>query len=463
MNDAATTVDLTALLDNRKLGRFHVEVIILGGLCCFVSGFFTVALGFIAPVAAVALNLTPGALAPAFAMMGCGSILGSFVCAPLADRIGRKPVILGGMLFAAPFVFLIGVAHSLALIIVGEFFAGFGLMGTVPIILAHAGEFMPKHARVTLTMLVWIGFNLGSIATGIVAARIAGGGDWHWLFLLCGAMPLVIVPVAALLLPESLEFLAETRAGSSRIQKILRRLDASLAFPSHTRFALAEKEEHGFPVSLLFRDGRAQLTALLWLMFFANMVTLILINSWLATLLVGMGISKGIAIMIAALTNAGGIFGGIAVSELCDHHDNHRFHVLTVAYVLGGVSIAAIGYSGNHALAALFAAFFVGFFIMGTQNTANAVAATIYPTTVRSSGAGWAIGMGNIAQIVSPLLGGFLLGLAWPAATVLATMALPTIIAAVAAWSIGRTARPPADAAIQIDPAGGPSSGQPAR
>lgn len=449
MSDAAV-VDLTALLDGHKLGRYHVQILILCGLCCFVAGFFTVSLGFIAPVAAAALHLGPGALGPAFSTMGVGCIFGSFVCTPLADRFGRKPVILGGLLFAVPFLFWIGTAQSLLVIMIGQFFAGFGLMGTVPIVLALAGEFMPKHARVTLTMLVWIGFNLGSIVTGIVAAHLAAGGDWHVQFQICGTMPLLIVPVAWLLLPESLEFLAERHAGGGRLIAILHRLDPALAVAPNTTFVLAEKEEHGFPVSLLFREGRARLTCLLWLMFFGNMAALVFINSWLATILVDIGIAKGIAIMIAALTNAGGIFGGIAVSELCDHHEAHRFSVLAAAYVLGGVFIAGISYAGDHAAVALLAAFFAGFFTMGTQNSANAVAATIYPTTMRSSGAGWAIGMGNIAQILSPLLGGFLLSLQWPATTVLGIIAVPTLVAALAAWRIGQTATrsaPASDAA----------------
>lgn len=451
MSDNAATIDLTALLDNHKVGRFHVQVLIIGGLCCFVSGFYLVALGFIAPVAAAALHLGPGALAPAFAATGCGSIFGSFICAPLADRIGRKPVIIGGLLFAAPFAFLIGVAHTLPTIMIGQFFAGFALMGTVPIVLAHAGEFMPKHARVTLTMLVWIGFNLGSIATGIVAAHIAAGGDWHTLFQVSGAIALAIVPLAMLFLPESLEFLAEKHARASRIATILRKLDASIAIPPNARFVLAEKEEHGFPISLLFRQGRARLTGLLWLMFFANMVSLVFINSWLATVLVDIGIAKGIAIMIAALTNAGGIFGGIAVSELCDHHDRHRFLVLAAAYALGGVFMAAIGYTDNHAAPALLTALFAGFFVMGTQNTANATAATIYPTTMRSSGVGWAIGMGNIAQILSPLFGGFLLSLQLPATTVLAIVGAPTLVAAFAAIEIGRATKKTASAPAAIE------------
>jgi AAHS family 4-hydroxybenzoate transporter-like MFS transporter len=440
VTQSATAIDLTSLLDREKVGRFHIAILLLCGLCCFASGFFTVALGFIAPVATAALGLGPGALGPAFSAMGLGAILGSFICTPLADRFGRKPVLFAGLLFATPFLFLIGTAQGLVTLIVGQFCAGFGLMGTVPIALALAGEFMPKQARVTLTTLVWIGFNLGSIVTGFVAARLAIAGDWHVLFRISGAMCLVIAPVAAMWLPESLEFLAERHASARRIAATLQRLDPRTPISPDCIFILAEKEEKGFPVSLLFREGRAHLTLLLWLMFFANIATLVFINSWLATILVSAGIAKTVAILIAALTNAGGIFGGIIVSELCDRWEARRFSILGAGFLLGSLCVGAIGATGNHAAMALIAALLAGVFTFGTQNTANAVAATIYPTTMRSTGAGWAIGIGNSAQIFSPLLAGFLLSLHSSTATVLVVMALPGLGAAFVAWRLGRSA-----------------------
>jgi AAHS family 4-hydroxybenzoate transporter-like MFS transporter len=441
MNDT-TIIDLTAFLDSRKLGRYHLQILIVCGLCCFVSGFFVVGLGFIAPVAATALHLEPGALGPVFAAMGLGSFVGSLVFTPAADRFGRKPVMLAGLLIAVPFLFLMGTAESVASLIWMQFFGGFALMGTIPIVLALAGEFMPKHTRVTLTMLVWIGFNLGSIVTGLVAARITAGGDWHYLFDIAGTLALVAAPIVALLLPESLDFLAESPGTGPRIARILGRLDPSITVPPGTRFVLEEKEEHGFPVTLLFREDRKRLTLFLWLMFFCNMMALVFINSWLATLLVAMGIATSTAIVTAALTNLGGILGGIAVSEFCDRYPRHRFAILAASYLLGSVAIAAIAEGGGQALFALAASFIAGFFTMGTQNTANAIAATIYPTAMRSTGAGWAIGMGNIAQILSPLIGGLLLALGWTSATILALAALPPVLAALAAWRIGRHATP---------------------
>jgi MFS transporter, AAHS family, 4-hydroxybenzoate transporter len=439
MADAETPVDLTALIDNQALGGFHIRILLVCGLCCFAAGFFTVAMGFIAPVATTAMKLPAGALGPVFAAMGVGTILGSFSCTPLADRVGRKPVIVGGLLFAAPFLFLTATVKSLAALMAWQFFAGFGLMGTIPIVLALAGEFMPKHSRVTLTMLVWIGFNIGSIVTGGVAARLASGGDWRSIFLVSGALALLAAPIAALGLPESLDFLAERHADGRRIGAILRRLAPKLSFPKGARFVLEEKEEEGFPVSLLFERGRTRLTVSLWFMFFSNIAALVFINSWLATLLTDLGIKESLAIAAAAGTNAGGIIGGIVISELCDRFERVRFYVLAVTFLVGGLFIALIGYAGGRAGFAFGAAFMTGFFTFGAQNTANAVAATIYPTAMRSTGAGWAIGIGNSAQIFSPLLGGYLLSLHWPSASVIELIPLPTVIAAAAALVIARS------------------------
>ncbi|HUN99706.1 MAG TPA: MFS transporter [Bradyrhizobium sp.] len=436
MTNMASDVNLTALIDNQRIGGFHIRVLFLCGACCFISGFYTVALGFTAPIASVAMSLPAGALGPAFMAMGFGVISGSLVCTPLADRIGRKPVIIGGLLMATPFLLLMQTAASVLGVMWRLYFAGFGLMGSVPIVLALAGEFMPTHSRVTMTMLVWIGFNIGSMVAGVLAASLAFSNDWRALFLVNGTLALTVAIITAVWLPESLDYLCETHASDNKIKGILRRLCPKADFANGARFTLAEKDETGFPVSLLFRKRRAQLTLLLWLMFFANIAALVFLNSWLATLLVRMGIAKNYAIIIAASTNAGGIIGGIIVSELCDHYEDFRFYILGPAFVLGGLCIAALAYPGG-AVPAFVTAAMAGFFTYGTQNTANAIAATIYPTAMRSTGAGWAIGIGNSAQIASPLVGGLLLSLNWSTEMILFVAALPTLVAGLTVIRLG--------------------------
>jgi AAHS family 4-hydroxybenzoate transporter-like MFS transporter len=219
------------------------------------------------------------------------------------------------------------------------------------------------------------------------------------------------------------------------------RLDPRHEFSAETSFVVSEKKEAGSPIAALFRDGRARMTLLLWIMFFTNMLALFFVNSWLPTVLHSVGFGEGLAVGLTAVVHVGGILGGLVIAWLCDRLGRGQFYILAVAYASGGISIAALGFGGNWVVLVAIAVFMAGFFTFGVQNTANAVAATIYPGSMRSTGAGWAIGIGNSAQIVAPLFGGVLLSLQWTPSDILYVTALPPGMAAVAAMAIAMTTR----------------------
>jgi len=161
------------------------------------------------------------------------------------------------------------------------------------------------------------------------------------------------------------------------------------------------------------------------------------LSSWLPTILHKAGISQHQAIVLASLLHFGGIVGGLVLGPLCDRFN--PYFVLAIAYVFSGVCIAAIGGSGNAAIFAMAATFFAGFFTFGAQNTANAMAALNYPTAMRSSGIGWALGIGRIGQIVGPLIGGLLLSLQWGTQGIFSVIAVPSLVAAAAAFFLRRS------------------------
>ena len=163
-----------------------------------------------------------------------------------------------------------------------------------------------------------------------------------------------------------------------------------------------------------------------------SLLELFFLSSWLPTILHRAGISQHQAIVVASLLHFGGIVGGLVLGPLCDRFN--PYFVLAIAYVFSGAFIAAIGVSGNVAAFAMAATFFAGFFTFGAQNTANAIAATNYPTAMRSSGIGWALGIGRIGQIVGPLIGGLLLSLQWGTQGILYVVAVPSLVAATAAF-----------------------------
>jgi AAHS family 4-hydroxybenzoate transporter-like MFS transporter len=437
---AATLVDVAGLIDSQKVGHFQIQVLLLCASAMFVDGFDTQAMGYVAPALSAALAVKPGALGLVFAAGGLGAILGGLVLAPYADRVGRKPIIIGSMLFFAVCTLLISLANTVPQLMWMRFAIGLGLGGVVPNALALTAEWVPKKFRVTLVLMTWLGFSFGSALAGPITAHILDAHSWRSVFVFGAILPIAITPLLIWKLPESVYGLTQRGADERQIASMLARMNPSLVFPEPVHFINSEKKEKGFPVALLFREGRARMTLLLWAMFFMNLLALFFLNSWLPTVLHKAGLAQHAAIVIAALLHFGGIAGGLAIAPLCDRFNPYL--VLACAYILSGTFITAIGMAGNKAMWAIAATFCAGFFTFGAQNSANAIAATRYPTAMRSSGIGWALGIGRTGQIVGPLIGGILLSLHWSTSGILYVIAVPSIVAATAAFFLSSTSRP---------------------
>jgi AAHS family 4-hydroxybenzoate transporter-like MFS transporter len=424
-------VNIAKLIDEQPIGGFQIWVLLLCASAMFVDGFDTQAIGYVAPSLSVALAVKPAALGLVFAAGGLGAILGTLGFAPIADRVGRKPVIIGCVLFFAVSSVLTSFAVSVHQIMWMRFVTGLGLGGVVPNALALTADFMPKKFRVTLVLLAWFGFSIGSGVGGPITAHLLEGHTWRAVFMFGGILPALLAPLLWWSLPESLQGLTQRGGNKEFIRTTLLRLNPRLILPADVVFTM-ERKEKGFPVGLLFREGRSRVTIPLWIMFFMSLLELFFLNSWLPTILHKAGISQHQAIVVASLLHFGGIVGGLAIAPLCDRFN--PYFVLAVSYVFSGACIAAIGTAGSIAIVAMAATFLAGFFTFGAQNTANAIASTNYPTAMRSSGIGWALGIGRIGQIVGPLIGGLLLSLQWGTQGILYVVAVPSLIAATAAF-----------------------------
>jgi len=430
-------IDVPELIARHKLGSYQIWVLVICSVLMFSSGFNMLTLGYLAPAVTADLKLQPGALATVFVAMGFGSVIAAMTWGPVADRLGRRTVILGSLVCAVPFVFAMSTVTSLTELMWLAFFANFFLAGPQYNCMALASDFMPRHLKVTLTVLVWTGFSIGTIVVSPYAAYVVDIFGWRSVYIFNGFMPVILAIIALIWLPESLKQLVQRGNAEAKIAKTLARMYPEQKISSTARFVSSEKRQSGFPVRLLFTEGRAGFTSLLWIMGFANMVTLFFMNSWLTTVLHNAGIALTMAILIAALIHVGGIIGGITISDLFDRFTGGRFYVLAAAYTLAAIFIATVGYSGSSVVGTTVTVFIAGFFVMGVQNSFNAVAAVIYPTAMRSTGASWGQGIGGIGQLVGPLLGGILLSLHWPSNQLLYVIALPPLVSALTAIVMG--------------------------
>ena len=194
------TIDVPALIDRQKIGGFQVLVAALCAAVVFMDGFDAQAIGYVAPSISKAWSLKPGALGPVFGAGLFGLMLGALVCGPLADRIGRKAVIVGCTLSFGICALLTATADSLTSLLVWRFLTGFGLGGAMPNAIALTSEYSPQRSRATMIMVMFCGFSIGSALGGVLAAKLIPAFGWSAVFLVGGAVPIAFAPVLWLVL-----------------------------------------------------------------------------------------------------------------------------------------------------------------------------------------------------------------------------------------------------------------------
>lgn len=234
-----------------------------------------------------------------------------------------------------------------------------------------------------------------------------------------------------------MRFLTLTGRADARVAQLLAFINAKTVFAPETRFVVDEPALKGIPVQHLFRSGRTLATLLLWVVFFMSLLDIYFLSNWLPTVLNDLGASISAAAVIGSMLQVGGIVGTFALGSIIDRFS---FRALALVYFIGVFAVGAIGQLGQSAVLVTMAIFVAGFCIVGGQIAANALAAGYYPTSVRATGVGWALGVGRIGSIVGPLVGGILLSLKWSAGEVFVAAAAAALCAALAAFSLGRLA-----------------------
>jgi MFS transporter, AAHS family, 4-hydroxybenzoate transporter len=434
---SASTIDVAAFIDAQPVGRFQLKLLLTCAAVLFLDGFDTQAIGYVAPALAKEWSLTKAALGPVFSAGLFGLMIGALVFGPLADRVGRKKIIVLSSLSFGIGALATAFVQDVTLLIVVRFLTGLGLGGAMPNAIALTSEFNPRRRRATMVMIMFCGFSVGAALGGLLAAAMIPHFGWRSVFVVGGIAPLLLAPILALRLPESVRFLALTGRADARVAQLLGALKPKAAFAPATRFVVDEPELSGIPVRHLFKDGRTLPTLLIWVVFFMSLLDLYFLSNWLPTVLNDLGASVSEAAAIGSMLQVGGVAGTLALGILIDRFS---FRALAAVYFIAVFAVGAIGQSGHSAALVTIAIFAAGFCIVGGQIAANALAAGFYPTFVRATGVGWALGIGRIGSIVGPLVGGALLAMKWSAGEVFATAAVAALCAALAAFWLSRLA-----------------------
>lgn len=421
-------------VDNARFGSFQAAIAGLCALVAMLDGFDTQVIAYIAPSIAEEWGIGTSAFGPVFGAGLLGLTFGALAFSPAADRFGRKAVIILCVALFGVCSLLTASASSLNELMIYRLLTGFGLGGAMPNIIALTNEYAPSRLKATLVTVMFCGFPLGSMLGGFITVPLLQAYGWQSTFIVGGIAPLALVPVLLLLLPESIRFLA-ARAGSEReIATILARIDPHAAPETFIAQVRAESGPSSgtrrFPVFELFRDGRARKTCVVWLAFFMNLLVMYFLVNWLPALVRSAGFSLDVAILSTSLLNFGGVVGGIVLGRWIDRRNPYL--ILGGAYAVSAVFIVVLATSASDAVVLLAAATLAGFGVSGGQIGLNAMTASSYPTSIRSTAIGWALGVGRIGSILGPTLGGALLSLGWNADSLLLSAAIPAGIASAA-------------------------------
>jgi AAHS family 4-hydroxybenzoate transporter-like MFS transporter len=399
--------NLSEILDGRDVGTFQKRVVALCAAIAFVDGIEGQLAGYIAPALRQDLGLTPSQLGFFLASGPLGLLFGGLLIAPLADRLGRRPILIACVTLFGICSLLTAMSNSLFTLDVFRFLTGLGVGGALANSISLTAEYSPAHRRSFMVAIMLLGFITGSIAVGLISAQVVPILGWRSVLVIGGALSLMLVPFLYFTLPESIRFLAVREGSHDDVARLIRRLDPTLAIDRNTRLVMDEHREPSVSVLALFREGRARTTVLLWTIYFMSLLTLYLMSSWVTTHVHSLGAAVAVAILIGTLFQVGGVFGtvfGWMVDRL------GAGVTIFSAYATGAVAIACIGFAGSNLVALAMAVFAAGFGIIGGQSATNALAAISYPTQIRSTGVGWATGIGRIGSIIGPSLAGVLVG-----------------------------------------------------
>jgi len=398
-------------LSGKTTGPASAGLIIL--ICVLVAGlegYDIQAFGVAAPKLVAEFHLGPGQQGWAASAAMIGLVIGAFVGGWVADRIGRKPVLLVSVAAVGIFSVDTALSHSFPALLWARLATGLGFGGAMPNLIAVATEISPLDRRAGTVSTVFCGMPAGGAVVSLIARAAGSALPWRTLFLIGGIAPLLLVPVVLVLLPE-------TRPAHGK------ELDRNLA-------------------RALFGGGRGLATLLLWAAFVLTLVVLYLLLNWLPTLVIAKGLTPADGAAASLSFNLVSIVGSLLLGFVVDR-SGFRWPLAATYAGLAAVMLAMGAASGAVALLALSGA--AGFLVLGAQYALYAWAPTLYPPQVRAAGAGAAVGVGRFGSIIGPLLAGQLREAGFTAGQVLGVMAPVVVAAGLGAFALSYVAAARAD------------------
>jgi AAHS family 4-hydroxybenzoate transporter-like MFS transporter len=429
-------LNLEELVDGQKFGRFNINLLIWSFLAMVADGFDLAGLASAAPELARTWHVAPKAFAPALSASLFGILFGAPLLGHAGDRFGRKTLIVTGCVVFSLGTLAMVWATNLDQVVALRVLAGVGIGGLMPNAIALNSELAPRRLRATLVVLMFTGITAGAGIPGLIQAWLIPRHGWQVMFWIGGLAPLIFAVCLLFALPESVKFLAFKPERRAEFLRSVRRLRRDLAISDDAQFVGAPAaQENGLGMEAIFRGSFAWITPLLWVCFASALMANFFLNSWLPLIFEGSGLTAKQSGIATSLYHSGGTIGGLLVSLALGRFG---FTVIALLFLCATLAIAAIGFPGLSYMAMVSVVALSGFCTLGAQFGNNAASGLLYPTAARSSGVGWALGIGRFGSIAGPLVGGLLIGMKVPARQLFVLAAIPMVAGFIASICVAR-------------------------
>lgn len=426
------TLPTSATADGTGWTPTRVLVVALCFILNMLDGADMSIMSLIAPAMAKDWAVSPQSLGVIFSASLAGMAVGCLLVAPQADRFGRRNLILAALAVIAIAMIASGFATDTSQLIIARFIVGIGV-GTIGVSMTvMAAEFAPPKYAAFSVGLVQAGWPVAAVITAFVAANVIPSHGWQVLLTGIGALSIVLLAVLMVILPESLAFL-QNRQPPGALEK-LNKIYPSLGLPLLTQLPAAAAEGGKFDIAVLFRDGRARNTLLLWFAVTLGFFVFYFVNSWIPKLASQAGLPMDQAIYAGAANNAGAALGAALIGWMSVRYGVRV--MVPVFFACGVVTLLVFGGIKLPLGATILVVAIMGLCINGGFNGYWALGASLYPAEIRSTGVGWAFGVGRIGAVLGPIVGGMLVGANLPIVVIFAIFTVPLMISAALCFMI---------------------------
>ena len=424
------TINILEFLEKQKVSHYQCSIIFLMFLTVIFDGMDIAIMGYINPVLSHNWQLSSMESARILSAAPAGLLIGALISGPIADKIGRKKILVSSVFLFGLFTLLCATAHHIYSLIAYRFITGMAMGGVMPQAATLVTEYSPRQHRSKFVTLVFAGFTVGAAGGGFISGHLIEDYGWQKIMFICGLLPLILSLILLLVLPESISFMIIKCYPKQKIVAIINRIcPSSVSMQDNFILPQANIKSNDSPINIVLNSYFRFGSLMLWCSYFMGLLLVYLLSSWMPTIIKNAHFTLKEATNIGVMFQLGGPLGSVFLGWLMDRYEAHK--VLAINFVIGSLIMLAMSeVTGSFTLLCL-TAFFIGFCFNGGNTGMNALSSTFFPSAARATGNSWMHGLGRFGAVASTFVGAKMLEWDWSLQQILFALSVPALIIAI--------------------------------